>query len=480
MFPGQPAAVAALAAFGVHRLALTGAYLARRGVTARADAPAGELPRVTVQLPLYNERFVAARLIAAAAALDYPADRLEIQVLDDSDDDTRAVAAQAVAAARASGVDITHVVRDERRGFKAGALAAGMAAARGELFLVLDADFSPRPDLLHRVIGAFADPRVGFAQVRWQHANRERSFLTRSQALLLDGHFFVEHHARWSGGHFFNFNGTAGVLRRDAIQDAGGWAADTLTEDLDLSYRMQIAGWRGVYLRDETCDGDLPATMADFKAQQRRWVEGSIQTARKLARALAASPLPLATRLEAGLHLLTNFAYPAMLAAFLLAAPAVRGAPGAVPLAGVTGLVAMLGVLTFYGVAHHEGAPPRSGFLARALHAAGAIAGALALGAGLAVSNSLAVARGLVRRGGHFERTPKLTDQHARPAGYRARIGLTPVAEIALGTVLAYRAALAIAAGMPLCAALFAVFAAGAIWVGAASLAGALEPSGAQ
>jgi cellulose synthase/poly-beta-1,6-N-acetylglucosamine synthase-like glycosyltransferase len=235
---------------------------------------------VTVQLPVYNERAVVERIVDAASALDWPRDRLEIQVLDDSTDDTRTLAARAVARARARGVHVVHRVRDTRAGFKAGALAAGLAEAKGDLVAVFDADFVPPPDFLRGATPPFGDPEVGMVQACWTHLNRDRSPLTAAQAVLLDAHFRLEHRTRADAGLFFNFNGTAGVWRRSCIADAGGWSSDTLTEDLDLSYRAQRRGWRFVFLEDLEVPAELPAHFEALQAQQHRWAKGSIQTAR--------------------------------------------------------------------------------------------------------------------------------------------------------------------------------------------------------
>ena len=282
-----------LALYGVHRLVLVVLYARhRRRGAPRPPAPE-EWPRVTVQLPLYNELYVARRLIDAVCRLDYPRDRLEIQVLDDSTDETAEIVRAEVARRRAAGFAIHHLRRAERTGFKAGALAAGLERTGGELIAVFDADFVPGPEFLKAAVPYFADPRVGMVQGRWEHLNRDYSLLTRVQALLLDGHFVIEHAARNRAGCFFNFNGTAGVWRRAAIAAAGGWRHDTLTEDLDLSYRAQLAGWRFVYLPDLSVPAELPVDVGGFKSQQYRWAKGSIQTARKLLGRVLAAPLPL-------------------------------------------------------------------------------------------------------------------------------------------------------------------------------------------
>jgi cellulose synthase/poly-beta-1,6-N-acetylglucosamine synthase-like glycosyltransferase len=412
---------ALLALYASHRWIVLARFarLARAAPPAPPAPPADGWPAVTVQLPVYNERLVVERLIDHVAALDYPADRLEIQVLDDSSDDTGARAAAAVARHRSRGVDIVHLRRVDRSGYKAGALAAGLRRARGGLVAVFDADFTPRPDFLRRLVPHFADPRVGMVQARWTHLNAGRSWLTGAQAAMLDSHFLLEHRVRLAGGLFFNFNGTAGVWRRACIEDAGGWSHDTLTEDLDLSYRAQLRGWRFVFDATVAAPAELPADMEGFKAQQRRWAKGSIQTARKLLPRVLASPLPARVKLEAAFHLTSNAAYPLLLALAVLLPPVLL-APATLPRAAVWALQALL--LGF-------GLLPVALFLAVARRAAGAgpgcaardAAAALVLGVGLSVSNARAVLEGLGRRTGEFVRTPKSGDGAAAAHGPRYR-----------------------------------------------------------
>lgn len=294
--------------YGVHRLYL--AWLEwRSSPQPHPRQWFAELPLVTVQLPVYNERLVIARLIDSAAALNYPADRLEIQVLDDSTDETASIAAARIAYHKARGVQIVHIRRPNRIGFKAGALAYGLEQAQGEFLLILDADFIPAPDFLRALIDPFTDPAVGMVQARWSYLNRYRNLLTRVQAVLLDAHFMIEHRQRAARGLFFNFNGTAGIWRKQAICDAGGWRADTLTEDLDLSYRAQLAGWRFVYLGEVECRSELPADMNAFKTQQHRWTKGSIEVMLSLLPSIWRAKLPFPVKIEATLHLTSNLAY---------------------------------------------------------------------------------------------------------------------------------------------------------------------------
>jgi len=284
----------------------------RRGPTRDTSSPGvaiddADLPFVTVQLPIYNELYVSERIIDAVVAFDYPRDRLQIQVLDDSTDETTLIIAASVAEARARGINITHVHRSERVGYKAGALAAAMDEAAGEYIAMFDADFVPAPDFLRRCLPRFDAPNVAFVQARWGHVNRDYSWLTRLQALAIDGHFLVEQAGRSDAGYWFNFNGTAGIWRADAIADAGGWKADTLTEDLDLSYRAHLRGWCGRYLEDVVVPAEVPAQMTGFRRQQHRWARGSLECAYRLLPQVWRSGAPLMTRVQATLHLTAYF-----------------------------------------------------------------------------------------------------------------------------------------------------------------------------
>lgn len=302
---------------GVHRLFLLGAWA--RHTPDHPPPIAEDLPFITVQLPLYNERDVAARLIARVAQLDWPRDRLEVQVLDDSTDDTRTIVDSAVAGARATGLKICAIHRDHRSGFKAGALAEALPSARGELIAIFDADFLPERDFLRRLVPWFSDPGIGMVQARWAHLNPEDSALTIAQKVLLDGHFVVEHAGRQALGCWFNFNGTAGLWRRRCVDESGGWQGDTLTEDLDLSYRAQLRGWRFRYDTTTLVPAELPSTLLAFQAQQQRWALGSIQVAKKLSRTILRAEVPLRVRAEAMAHLWASLAWlPALGLAILL------------------------------------------------------------------------------------------------------------------------------------------------------------------
>ena len=309
--------------------------------------PPKEWPSVTVQLPIFNERFVIERLIDAAAALDYPPDRLSIQVLDDSTDETARLAQARVAYYREQGLNIVYLPRKDRSGFKAGALAHGLTTAPGDFIAVFDADFVPPRDFLRRVMPYFAEPKVGMVQARWGHLNAKHSSLTRAQALTLDGHFIVEQTARSRAGLLMNFNGSAGVWRRECIQDAGGWQADTVAEDLDLSYRAQLAGWQLRYLPDVVAPAELPPLLMAFKRQQFRWAKGSIQCLRKLGGRLLASSLSPWRKLQGLLHLSGYLLHPLMLALVLLGLPLIFVCdPGTLPL-GALGVAGFAPVIVF-------------------------------------------------------------------------------------------------------------------------------------
>lgn len=417
-------ALAAVLAYGLLLLALLGWGVNSALLVAvhartrrRPGAPAvlpGTEPLVTVQLAVFNEENVVCRLLDAVAALDWPADRLEVQLLDDSTDDTPAVAREALDRLRARGVAVDHVRRSERSGFKAGALQHGLGRARGELLALFDADFVPPPDFLRRAVGRFEqDPRIACVQGRWTHLNRDASWLTRAQALAIDAHFGVEQAAREAAGWLLNFNGTAGLWRRAAIDDAGGWSSDTLTEDLDLSYRVQLAGWTIAFDPDLPCPAELPTSLSAFKVQQRRWATGSMQAARKLLPAVWRAPLPLGTKLHATLHLTHYAVHPLMAAAALLSLPGIL-LPGLVLGPAVAWSLLGLFAATALGPAILHSYSQR--VLGHGRLKLRDLASLSLLGIGIAPSNARAVLAAFQPEVGTFERTPKLGSDPARQA----------------------------------------------------------------
>jgi len=307
------AAMAGLAMYGLHRIWLLVCWHRenrKKNPERLLQSPTVKYyPLVTVQLPLYNERFVAERLIDASAMLQWPKEKIEIQVLDDSDDDTDQIIDDRIRYWSQKGITIHVLRRKNRAGFKAGALSHGLTRANGEFIAVFDADFLPTPDFLLRTVPCFSDQKIGMVQARWGFLNTEHSWLTAVQSLLLGQHFSIEHFVRFRRGLFFNFNGTAGIWRRRAIESAGGWQSDTVTEDLDLSYRAQLAGWRFVYCDDLVVSSELPVTLASFRSQQQRWAKGSIQTAKRILPRLLAARLPLQVKCEAIAHLMANFCW---------------------------------------------------------------------------------------------------------------------------------------------------------------------------
>ncbi len=421
-----------LVLYGLHRSHLVWQLFKHRASLPPApprNLPDDELPAVTVQLPLFNEPDVLERLLDAVARIDYPRDRFEVQVLDDSTDDSRELARAKVIELRNRGVDAVYIHRSDRTGFKAGALDHGLKLAKGELVAIFDADFIPQPSFLRTVVHHFADPTVGCVQARWGHLNREASMLTRVQALMLDGHHMVENRARYAAGSFFNFSGTGGIWRREAIGAAGGWQHDTLTEDLDLSYRAQLAGWRFVYREDHVTPAELPEEMEAFRAQQFRWAKGTVQTARKLLkRVWNRRDLPLAVRVEAFFHMTPHFAYPLMVLLAVLLLPMLLVMPVSDPLSLLLiDIPLMIGstgsLLTFYMVAETSQGRSAWGALRR-------LPWLFALGSGMSPWLTRGVWEGLQAETGEFVRTPK-KGESKRGGRYRARTQL-PVIEIAL------------------------------------------------
>jgi cellulose synthase/poly-beta-1,6-N-acetylglucosamine synthase-like glycosyltransferase len=426
-----------LALYGVHRYTMCYLYFKYKK-NYKPDPPKhfDELPRVTVQLPIFNEQFVIDRLIEAVCAMDYPREKLEIQVLDDSTDETQEVAANIVARYAALGHPIVYIHRTNRHGFKAGALDAGLKVTNSEFVAIFDADFVPPQDWIMKVIHHFAEPEIGMVQTRWTHMNRNYSMLTQIEAILLDGHFVIEHGARVRTGDYFNFNGTAGMWRIKAIEEGGGWQHDTLTEDTDLSYRSQMAGWKFKYLPEVECPSELPIEMTAFKTQQARWAKGLIQTSIKVLPLMFKSNVPRKIKVEAVYHLTANLSYPLMviMTAFLMPAMICRFYQGwfqmllfDVPL--FTASTASIGV--FYLMAERELFPKtwwKTFFYLPVL---------MALGIGLTVTNTKAVMEALVGIKSPFVRTPKYRvakkGEKSQAAKYRKRLVLAPWIEIFIG-----------------------------------------------
>jgi cellulose synthase/poly-beta-1,6-N-acetylglucosamine synthase-like glycosyltransferase len=426
-----------LATYGLHRYWLVYDYYKYAKNIPGPPPAVSSWPRVTVQLPIFNERYVIERLVEAVARFDYPRELLDIQVLDDSTDETRAVASACVARFAAEGLPITYIHRSNRHGFKAGALENGLRTAQGELVAIFDADFIPGADFLRRCVPYFENKEIGMVQTRWTYLNRDYSLLTQVETILLDGHFVVEHGARSRRGTFFNFNGTAGVWRRRAIEDAGGWQHDTLTEDTDLSYRAQLHGWRFLYLPNIECASELPVDMNSFKAQQARWAKGLMQTAKKILPRVMKSDAPWHVKAEAFFHLTANISYPLMvlLSTMLLPAMIVRFYQGYFHMLIVDlplFLASTCSVSSFYLVAQKE-LQPKSWWKKTFFY----MPFVMATGIGISVRNAQAVIEAIIGKQSEFARTPKYKiegkgDSFAAKK-YRNKAGWMPYAEVSLG-----------------------------------------------
>lgn len=397
-----------LTLYGIHRLIIMGLFWYTQPSKHHAPPPLKHSV-VTVQLPLYNEHNVADRIIDAAAKLSWPADKLEIQVLDDSDDETASIVNARVKYWQAKGIQISTIRRSNREGYKAGALAHGLKQATGDFIAIFDADFIPPSSFLTDTLPHFVHDRIGMVQARWGHLNATQNLLTRLSATLLDGHFVLEHTARYHSGRFFNFNGTAGVWRKACIDDAGGWQHDTITEDLDISYRAQLRDWTFVYLKDLVIPAEVPDHMRAFKSQQFRWAKGTLQTARKLLPRIWKSPLKMAIKAEATIHLTANIAYPLtlLLAVLMPATALIRGLQWmqwALFIDVIAFCLTTLSVSAFYGLAQQQSG---KGHMCRILE----IPLVLALGIGISLNQSRAVFQGLFQQDVTFIRTPKRGDQ---------------------------------------------------------------------
>ncbi len=424
-----------LAIYGWHRYYLVYLYMRNRDKEPTRQPPLDPLPIVTIQLPLYNEMYVADRLIEAVCRIDYPRDRLEIQVLDDSTDETRGIAELAARRFAGRGIDIKYFHRANRVGFKAGALEAGLKAARGEFIAIFDADFIPTSDFLAELMPHFRDARVGMVQARWGHINQDYSLLTKIQAILLDGHFILEHGGRNRGGRFFNFNGTAGVWRRTAIDDAGGWQHDTLTEDLDLSYRAQLRGWQFVFVPGVIAPAEVPVEMNAFKSQQHRWAKGSVQTCRKLLPRILRSKLPFGVKAEAFFQLTAKFNYILIVVPSSLMFPPMEvrynmGCYAMILIDVPLFFAATFSFCNFYMVCQRE---IHADWRARLKY----VPFLMSVGIGLSVNNTRAVFEALFNKQSEFTRTPKYRieadgDEWVGKR-YRQSVAVQPLVELALG-----------------------------------------------
>src|SRR5579872_6075895 len=466
--------LAVLSVYGLHRYDVIRTYFKYRKNAAKQPVVRfAELPRVTIQLPIYNERYVIERLIDETTKIEYPKELLQIQLLDDSTDDTHPYAEALCERYRMLGFPIEYHHREDRQGFKAGALAEGLKTATGEFVAIFDADFIPPTDFLAKTIPHFVDPTVGVVQTRWTYLNRDYNFLTEVEAMLLDGHFILEHGARSTAGYFFNFNGTAGILRRRMIEDAGGWQADTLTEDSDLSYRAQLKGWRFVYLPGLECASELPVEMHGFQVQQSRWAKGLTQVAQKILPSILRAKLPWRVKLEAFLHLTPNISYPLMLvmSALMLPVMIVRFYMGVwemvfidLPLIAAS----FWSISLFYVVAQRELYPKdwkRSILMLPML---------MAVGVGLTIINTRAVLEALFGVQTAFARTPKYAigqrPMNLEAKKYRRHSGWLPYAELAVGTYFVGMIVFAIETFNYLSIPFLLLFVLGYYWAGFATL----------
>jgi cellulose synthase/poly-beta-1,6-N-acetylglucosamine synthase-like glycosyltransferase len=461
-----------LSLYGLHRYVIIWLFIKNRHHAPKPREQFKNLPHVTVQLPIYNELYVIERLLKSVAALDYPKELLQIQVLDDSTDETTELAAKNVAELKATGLDIELIHRTDRTGFKAGALENGLKTCKGEFILILDADFVPRTDMLQRTIHYFTDDKIGMIQTRWGHLNRTYSLLTRIQAMFLDGHLLLEQTARSRAGRFFNFNGTAGLWRRSCISDAGGWQHDTLTEDLDLSYRAQLKGWRFVFLADLVTPAELPVDMNGFKSQQHRWTKGSIQTCLKLLPQVWRADLPLLVKFEATAHLTSNYAYLLLFCLCVLMHPSTGGSTSVwrtllidVPIF----LSASMPAAVFYLCCQRE-LYPRS-WWKEALY----MPALLALGIGLAVNNARAVLEAMLGIDSEFTRTAKYGIQNRSQSWRRAKYSplksIAPFVELAFAAYFTRFVIFAASHQQWLALPFLILFAAGFAYVGLCSIA---------
>lgn len=472
-----------LSGYSIHRLGIVFLYLRHKRQTPKPKAHFEVLPTVTVQLPVYNERHVVTRLLDAVAAMDYPKDKMQIQFLDDSTDETTEIARRECARLAAEGFDVDFIHRTDRSGFKAGALEHGMETAKGEFIFILDADFVPKPEVLTEMVHFFTDEKVGLIQTRWGHLNRNFNLLTRVQAMFLDGHLELEQTARNRSGRFFTFNGTAGIWRKSCIESAGGWEHDTLTEDMDLSYRAQLNGWKFIFLNDVETPAELPVDMNGFKNQQHRWTKGSIQVCKKVLPAIWKSRFPFYIKLEATAHLTANFAYLLLFLLLFLIFPNQQFQPDLpgwaqqliyLPIM----FVGMSSILFFYVTSQKA---LRPGSWMKEIKYLPLL---LALGIGMSVNNVKAVIEALLNRKSGFVRTPKYGDSAGegenvlkRTGTYKASKSLTPLVEFLFGCFFLFVVADALSTGNLVSFIFLLPFPIGFLYTSLASLSGMVHES---
>ncbi len=465
--------ICGLSIFGLHRLYIILLYFKTKH---KSPIPSGRfkiLPSVTIQLPIYNEIYVIERLVEAVLSIDYPEELMEIQILDDSTDGTSDSCRKLVEAYKEKGRHIIHIHRKERTGFKAGALENGLKHAKGEFIAIFDSDFIPQPDFLLNTIHHFSHPEVGMVQARWGHTNRSYHLLTEVQAMLLDGHFILEHAARNRSGRFFNFNGTAGIWRKSCIEDAGGWHYDTLTEDVDLSYRAQLKGWHFIFLPEVVVPGELPVEMNSFKTQQHRWVKGGIQTARKILPLVQKSEQPLRVKVEACFHLLSNFAYVMVFFLSLLMPLSIFFSKGKEPdlfwiANAAVFLLTTISVGFFYLLAYQE---TTKRWYKGILY----LPALFSIGLAMCINNSKAVFEALCGKNCEFKRTPKFNissckDRSWLSKKYKGTANPSTILELGLGIYFSFSVFLAFQKGMYSCIPFMVLFQMGFLYVSLMSI----------
>jgi cellulose synthase/poly-beta-1,6-N-acetylglucosamine synthase-like glycosyltransferase len=413
-------ALSILFIFGLHGFIMIYYYNKYKNVKHKQKPECIPDAKVTIQLPLYNELYVVERLIETVCEIDYPKELLEIQVLDDSTDETVNIVSAMVEKKKAEGFDICHIRRGSREGYKAGALKEGLRIAKGEFVAIFDADFIPQKEFLKKTLSFFSDDKVGMVQTRWEHLNGDYSMLTKAQALALDGHFVIEQSVRNKAGFFINFNGTGGVWRKSCIVDAGNWHADTLAEDLDLSYRAQLNGWRFVYLKDFTSPAELPNEISALKTQQFRWTKGHIETAKKILPLVWKSSVPFRVKMQATVHLTSNLVFPFILLAAILNVPLIfiknSGSHEAYFAVMSIFVLAFVSSFMFYLYSQRDIRTDwRKKIVLFPLFMAGSM--------GFAVNNSRAVIEGLLSRKSEFVRTPKFNEKDGNSAAAGKKYG---------------------------------------------------------